>query len=153
LDRTGTILESRCSGWAVDARIRALQTAEPASLLATLSRRDPGAEARHLPAALRQNDPAAQRILGETAQDLAFVLSHVTQLFHPQVVILGGGLSNLGEPLRAAVARALEPFVMKAFAPGPRVCLAKLSEDVVPVGALELARRGFASRLSPPPVF
>jgi len=142
LDRTGTILESHCSGWAVDARIRALKTTEPSSLLVKLSAESPGNEARHLTAALKQNDPAAQRILREVADDLAFGLSHVTQLFHPEVIVLGGGLSNLGEPLRGAVALALQPNVMKAFAPGPRVCLAGLGEDVVPVGALQLAVAG-----------
>ncbi|MDB6017748.1 MAG: hypothetical protein JWR19_2237 [Pedosphaera sp.] len=29
---------------------------------------------------------------------------------------------------------------MEVFQPGPRLCLAGLGEDVVPVGALELAR-------------
>lgn len=142
LDRAGTILESRCSGWSVDARIRALADTEPASTLVQLSREKPGNEARHLAEALRCNDGAARRILQEVAEDLAFGLSHVTQLLHPEVIILGGGLSNLGEPLRAAVEETLRPWVMKAFAPGPRVCLAKLAEDAVPVGALELARKG-----------
>jgi glucokinase len=140
LDRAGTILESRCSGWAVDDKIRALKKTSPSSFLYKLAVAQPGNEARHLTAALRKKDPAAQRILQETAADLAFGLSHVVQLFHPEIIILGGGLSLIGEPLRAAVARALRPFVMDAFAPGPRVCLAALGEDVVPVGALELAR-------------
>lgn len=139
LDRSGTILESRCSGWSVDARIRALSEGEPGSVLVKLSRKDPGNEARHLGAALRKKDEAALRIVREVAEDLAFGLSHVTQLFHPEIIIIGGGLSKLGEPLRAAVDRALRPLVMKAFAPGPRVCLAKLGDDVVPVGALILA--------------
>jgi glucokinase len=64
------------------------------------------------------------------------------------VIILGGGLAKVGEPLRAAVARALKPEVMKAFAPGPRVRLAKLGEDVVPVGALQLAITGEYKSLS-----
>ncbi len=145
LDRSGTILESRCSGWSVDARIRALQSSEPQSLLTRLSREQPGNEARHLGEALRQNDSIAQRLLREIAEDLAFGLSHVTQLFHPQVLILGGGLSNLGEPLRAAVAQALPQWTMKAFTPGPKILLAGLGEDVVPVGALQLAIAGVSA--------
>ena len=140
LDRQGTIVESRCSGWAVDARIRALNTTDPTSLLSKLAGNQPGGEARHLGAALAGNDPAARRILQELAEDLAFGLSHVTHLFHPQVVVIGGGLAGVGEPLRAAVAGALKSFTMEAFAPGPRVILAGLVEDAVPVGALELAR-------------
>ena len=52
---------------------------------------------------------------------------------------VGGGLSLLGEPLRAAVAEALPPMVMEAFQPAPGICLATLREDAVPVGALLLA--------------
>ncbi len=140
LDRSGVILESRCSGWSVDARIRALKETNASSALCRLMTGPPGGEARHLPAALKENDAAALQILRETAADLAFGLSHVTQLFHPEIVVLGGGLTNIGEPLRAAVEQALRPWVMEAFAPGPRVVLAGLSEDVVPVGALQLAR-------------
>jgi glucokinase len=61
------------------------------------------------------------------------------QLFHPEVVVMGGGLSLVGEPLRAAVAAALPRYVMDSFQPGPRVVLAGLGEDSVPVGALALA--------------
>lgn len=139
LNREGTIVEQRCSGWAVDARIRELKNADPGSVLAKLAARDPSGEARHLPTALKQKDPAAQRLLNELAEDLAFGLSHVTHLFHPQVIILGGGLSKTGEPLREAVARHLQRFTMEAFAPGPRIALAALGDDAVPAGALVLA--------------
>jgi glucokinase len=98
----------------------------------------PGGEARHLAAALP--DPAAQRILRETAEDLAFALSHVVHLFHPQIIVIGGGLSGIGEPLRVVVETALRPLMMEVFLPGPRVVLAALGEDAVPVGALEMAR-------------
>ena len=139
LDREGTIVEARCSGWAVDARIRALRAREPESLLARLVGETAGGEARHLAAALQQGDPAAKRLLQETAEDLAFGLSHAAHLFHPEVIILGGGFSSVGEPLRASVEGALRGFVMEAFTGGPRVMLAALGEDAVPVGALQMA--------------
>jgi glucokinase len=142
LDRLGTIVESRCSGWAVDAKIRALQTTQPTSLLAKMLGPVTGGEAKHLAAALQQGDLAAHCILTETAEDLAFGLSHVAQLFHPEIIILGGGLAGVGEALRTAVERALRPFLMEVFLPGPRLCLAALGEDAVPVGALRLARSG-----------
>ena len=140
LDRNGTIVESRCSGWAVDAKIRELRNREPDSLLSRLAGTMNGGEARHLTTALERGDAAACRILKETAADLAFALSHVVHLFHPEIIILGGGLSLVGEPLRRAVGDALRSFVMEAFAPGPQMALAALGEDAVPVGALELAR-------------
>lgn len=140
LDGSGTTVESRCSGWAVDARIRQLKTGEPNSLLARLAQGCCGGEAVFLAEALQKQDHVAARLLEEVATDLAFGLSHVVHLFHPEIIIVGGGLSRLGEPLRASIQRALRSFVMDAFAPGPRVCLAGLGEDAVPMGALQLAR-------------
>ena len=139
LDRSGTTVESRCSGWAMDARIRALKTQSPDSALARLCAVTPGSEARHLPTALAQGDRAAQDLLAELAGDLAFGLSHVVHLFHPQIIVLGGGLSSVGEPLRAGVAARLRDFIMEVFRPGPEIALARLGEDAVPVGALHLA--------------
>jgi len=148
LDRAGTIVEDRCSGLAVDAKIRALKATGSDSVLCRLIGDAPGGEAKHLGVAVAQGDPAAQRILHETAEELAFALSHVTHLFHPQVIILGGGLALIGEPWRAAVAGALPRFVMSAFAPGPQVRLVANGEDAVPVGALALARQGVWRKIS-----
>jgi glucokinase len=138
LDRDGTTVESRCSGWAIDSRIRARKS--ESTLLSRLLGTSAQGEARVLSAALEQGDTVAGEILAELTDDLAFGLSHVVHLFHPQIVVLGGGLSGIGEPLRAGVESALCGFVMEAFAPGPRISLAALGEDAVPVGAVELAR-------------
>jgi glucokinase len=138
LDRAGTIVEERCSGWAVDRRIRAAIQNDSGEL-ARLCRGIESGQARFLAPALAANDPLARELLDDTADDLAFALSHVTHLCHPQIIVLGGGLSLVGEPLRAAVALALPKYTMHAFAPGPKVALASLGEDAVPCGALLLA--------------
>jgi len=139
LDSSGVIVEERCSGWAVDRRIRALRTAYPGSRLSALTAGLHSGEARHLAAALAEADVFARRVLEETARHLAFALSHVIHLLHPAAVVLGGGLSLVGDPLREAVAAQLPSFLMEVFHPGPEVRLAALGEDAVPVGALLLA--------------
>jgi len=141
LDRHGTTLESRCSGWAIDARIREITKREPQTLLSQLIGSESGGEAKHLHAGLAQGDSSAQQILLQLADDLSFGLSHVTHLFHPEIIIIGGGLAHLGEPLRIAVQNSLPRFLMEAFAPGPKIRLAGLLEDAVPIGALALAKK------------
>ena len=140
LDRSGTIVEDRCSGWAVDAKIRRLKESGASGPLCRAIGEERGGESKHLAQALKQGDAVAQAILRETSEDLAFGLSHVVHLFHPEVIVIGGGLALVGEPLRAAVAAALPGFLMEVFQPGPEVRLAALAEDAVPVGALLLAR-------------
>lgn len=140
LDKSGVTVEERCSGWAVDKRIRSLKARGVKSWLCEHLPATPGGEAKLLPQALATGDAAARQIVEEVADDLAFALSHVTHLFHPEVIVLGGGLSLIGEPLRAAVATKLPRLVMEVFHGGPPIKLAALGEDAVPVGALLLAQ-------------
>ncbi len=139
LDKGGTLVEDRCSGWAVDRRIREAIALHPGSPLATLAGGATRGEARFLAEALAREDPLAHAILSEAADNLAFALSHVVHLVHPERIVLGGGLALTGEPLRFAVAEALRHHLMEVFRPGPALFLAGLGEDAVPVGALLLA--------------
>ena len=139
LDRQGTKFEDRCSGWAVDRRLRAAARDSATSVLARLLAGAEGSEAKQLAPALAAGCGVAQRVLSEVTDDIAFGLSHVVQLFHPEIIVLGGGLSLVGEPLRKAVAETLPRYVMDSFQPGPRVVLAGCGEDAVTVGALALA--------------
>ncbi|MEO8425652.1 MAG: ROK family protein [Verrucomicrobiota bacterium] len=146
LDRQGTTLESRCSGWAVDAKIRQLISKEPASILSRQISRSVGGESKHLVQGLYGGDQGASKILEELADDLSFGLSHVVHLFHPETIILGGGLSLIGEPLRVAVEAALKRSVMEVFSTGVKLRIAALGEDSVLVGSLLLAERGSKCR-------
>lgn len=149
LDKSGTRVEERCSGWAVDRRIREAVTLHPGSVLASFVSETTGGEAAALAPALARGDELAHAILSELADHLAFALSHVVQLFHPEVIVVGGGLSLVGEPLRQAIVSALPPYVMDSFQPGPRIRLAGLGEDSVPVGALVLAAARIANSGKP----
>lgn len=143
LDRTGTTVEDRCAGPAVDRRVRETIAANPKSMLAKQCAGSTGSgEAQFLAPALAEGCPVADAILTEVMEDFAFGISHAVQLLHPEVVVFGGGLSLIGEPLRERLARALPRWVMDSFQPGPRVELASLKEDAVPVGALALAAMG-----------
>jgi glucokinase len=140
LDKEGRTVESCCSGWAVDRKILSSIQEKPDTCIAQLCTAMHSKHAAALLPALNQGDEEARRILDETADDLAYGLSHAVHLLHPQAIILGGGLSLLGEPLRLAVAQKIQRYVMQAFQPGPEIRLALLGEQAVPTGALELVR-------------
>jgi glucokinase len=144
LERDGTIVEDRCSGWAVDRAVRAAVEKEPRSVLARFAA-ETQPDARSLAPAIAAGCPVADRVLTSAMDELAFALSHVVQLLHPEVIVVGGGLSLIGEPLRDRLAAVLPRWVMAAFAPGPRIALAALKEDAVPVGALALCRTAIES--------
>ncbi len=140
----GQTLEQACSGWAVDQLIRQqLTTLPPDSALRQLIEKSDNQEdklpaAQFLGPALARHDSAAEQILAQVSHNLATGLSHAVHLFHPDVIVLGGGLSLIGEPLRRAVERALPPLLVAAFRPGPAIQLAQLGPDAVPIGALAL---------------
>lgn len=139
LDRSGTITEDVCSGWSLDRIIRETIPHHPETPLAQLCARRPGNEARHLGPALAAGDALAADILDTMTSHLAYALGFVVQLFHPEIIVLGGGVSLIGEPLRSALQRKLPQHIMDVYQPGPPIVLAELREDAVPVGALVLA--------------
>lgn len=134
----GPILESVCSGWSMDRRLRALADQNPDGQLAGLLAGVDSGEAAVLPRAIEAGDPDAQKALNETAEALALGLSHVVHLAHPEIIVIGGGLSHLGDTLLDPVRRHLETNMMEALRPTPAITTASLGEQVVPTGAILL---------------
>jgi glucokinase len=146
LTPSGNTVQDSCSGWAVNEKILRAADLEPNSALALLAKKYPGAEAKALVEAIDAGDAEALEIFESTITDLAFGLSHVVHLFHPDTIIIGGGLSLIGQRLRRKVEEKLRTFIIDAFQPGPLVQLSKLGSDVVPVGALILAAQHLKSK-------
>jgi glucokinase len=112
-------LELVASGWAID---RAAGR--------------PGAE---VAAAARQGDAAALAVLDQACDYLAEALCHVIALLCPRRIVIGGGVSLMGdvifEPLRQKVTKR----VFRPFAECYEIVPAALEEEVVVHGALRLA--------------
>jgi glucokinase len=139
LDKTGAILEDSCSGWAVDRKIRNYIREMPDSIIAGLVGSEKSGEARYLAKAIRGGDKGAMQLLEGTADDLAFGLSHAMHLFNPDIIILGGGLSFLGNTYIHMITDKLSAYVMKAMNL-PDIKSSELKEDVVCLGASLLAK-------------
>jgi glucokinase len=138
-DRKGNNMESQCCGWSVDRKIREYTKSNPKGILAKLTKGMTGGEAKYLITAIEKGEKAATEILDKTADNIAFAISYVVLLFHPKIIIIGGGLSLIGEPLVRHINESLPKYVPAAFHPVPKVKVAGLGEDVVCIGALLLA--------------
>ncbi len=143
LDRSGSTLQALCSGWAVDEKIRNAIISQPDGTLAKLAANHMSGEAAFLKPALEQNDFLARQIFDETTEDLAFGISHAIHFLNPEIVILGGGFSLMGEILRKTIENKLQNYLMKAFLPGPVIKLSEFKELSVPVGSVLLAHQRF----------
>lgn len=145
MNRSGQTFQSVCSGWGIDERIRRHVAKHPTSHLAELVGTRLSGEAIFLKPALEKNDPLAWQLYDEIIDDLSYGLSHAVHLFHPEIVILGGGFSLMGDILQQSIQNKLPSYLMKAFQPGPDIRVAKLKEEAVPVGGLLLAAQNYYS--------
>jgi glucokinase len=94
--------------------------------------------------AAERGDPMAWSVLEEARQTLAEAVCHVIALLCPRRIVIGGGVSLMGEellfvPLRALVAER----VFRPFASLTDIVPATLGEEVVVHGAIALARKRF----------
>jgi glucokinase len=144
------VLEDSASGWAIgqarERYHRGLPTTDP---LRSISIGQPGeCTASDIARAAADGNLLACTILADAWCDLAEAISHVIALLCPRRIIIGGGVSMIGEkllfePLRARVAEQ----VFKPFAHSYDIVPAALGEEVVVHGALALARRKLGSRV------
>jgi glucokinase len=129
-------LEAYASGSSIAARTAELLAADPRpSVLRELD--EPRAE--HVSAAAAQGDPVATQVWDETVEILGQAVTDLVNLFEPNVVVLGGGVTRSGAQLLAPVARIVGDTAMPPAAAAARVTLAALGDEVCVVGAGALA--------------
>lgn len=122
-------LESLASGWGIEAEARRRTGSSTLTV-------------RHLAESAAQGYPLARELLDRAWTALAEGICHVIALLCPQKIVIGGGVSLLGEelffePLRLKVAER----VFRPFAESYEIVPASLGEEVVVHGALALARQ------------
>ena len=87
--------------------------------------------------ALREGDADALVVLDAYAEQVAIGVANLIVVLDPQRVILAGGVSELGEPLRARVEAATQRRVVGArYRPLVPVVLAELGERAGALGAV-----------------
>ena len=124
-------IEAYASGSSIAARAAKALTDGAASILATLS----AVTAADVAAAAAAGDPLAVSIWNETMDLLGGAVTDLVNVFEPDMVVLGGGVTRSGaqllEPVRRVVAREAMPPAARAA----QVALAELGDLVGVTGA------------------
>lgn len=94
----------------------------------------------HVVELLRSGDGDAMAIFDEFCREVARGITNLLMILDPSRVVIGGGLADIGEPLRAGVDYWLGELMLgAAHRPAPEVVLAELGSDAAALGAALLA--------------
>jgi len=95
--------------------------------------------------ALGRGDKEAERIFDGFCRQVAVGLANLVMIFDPERIVLGGGLTDIGEPLRAGTARWLETLTLGGeYRPPVNIVMAELGDDAGALGAALWAHQGGA---------
>jgi glucokinase len=146
-DRSPQRLEDVASGWAITRRARSIaeqavaQGRQDETLLRLANGKPESVTTRAVAEAACEGDPLALELLDAAVDAMAQGLAHAVTLLAPKRIILGGGVSLIGEGLwLAPIRRRLNQLIFPPFREGLEVVAATLGEEVVVHGALALAQ-------------
>jgi glucokinase len=138
-------LESRASGWGIERFARTLAERNAESSLHPLADRPGQLTATRVAEEAKRGDRVAARVLDDARQSLASAIRHVILLLCPRRIVIGGGVSLLGEEqLFAPLRELLAQHAFPPFAGLTDIVPAALGEEVVVHGAVALARKKLA---------
>lgn len=136
-------VETMCSGTSLGRDLRAFARANPGTALGALEA-EGALDSRSGLALAQSGDPDAIAIFAEAGRWLGVAVASLTNVFDPDVVIIGGGVSAAGELL---IGPARDEYQRRALPPTRRAPLvhAALGADAGMVGAGILAAGGAAA--------
>ena len=138
-------LEAFASGTAIAARARDMIAAGGLPRTARIAEHDPPLSAKSVQMAAEQGEAEAAAIITSAGRYLGMGLASLINVFNPQAIILGGGLTNIGD---AILGPAVETARMRSFAQSfvdVRIVEGELGERVAALGAIAVARRRSAA--------
>jgi glucokinase len=137
------ILEDLASGWAIGKKARqwAKKIDRDSELYRLVCGQTDRITAEHVGQAASRGDKAAHTIIYFGCAYLAEAISQLIALLGPRRIVIGGGVSLMGDVLFEPLRKLVAERVFKPFAGCYDIVPAALGEEVVVHGALALARR------------
>ena len=140
-------LEAYASGTAIAARAREMMAAARLPGVAALVNEQAPLSAQTVYLAAEQGEAEAAEIIREAAMYLGIGLASLVNVFNPQAIVLGGGLTNMGERI---LGPAVETARMRSFAQSfmdVRIVEGELGDRAAALGAIAVARKRVARGL------
>lgn len=138
--------EQVASGQALDRLAREAAGADPDGAVGVLAA-SAEATGRHVAAAADGGDAVAARILEQVGRRLGEGLAGLANVLDPEVIVVGGGVAEIGEALLApARARFGETVEAPGHRPPIPILAAELGNDAGAIGAADLALEMVAGR-------
>jgi glucokinase len=97
-----------------------------------------GMDAISVELAARQGDKKAKQAIEEMAHYLAIGIANLVNIFNPELVIIGGGLSNMRELLLDPIRDQYKKYAMSLSARSVKIVRAKLGTKAGVMGAAAL---------------
>ncbi|MEA2509883.1 MAG: glucokinase, partial [Actinomycetota bacterium] len=105
----------------------------------TLAGSSAAVRSEHVSQAAAENDLTACTVLQRAGHSLGIGLSNVVNLFDPQVIVLGGGLVQVGEPYLGPARDQLFKMTTEQHRRPKRLDVTSLGHDAGILGAAALA--------------
>ncbi|MFB3881196.1 MAG: ROK family protein [Armatimonadota bacterium] len=131
-------LESVAAGWAIVREAAAALDMGAESALRSVPRGE--LSAKHV-MEMAQTDALAARVVARAGEHLGLGIARAVNLLNPEVVAIGGGISQAGEVLMGPVRRGFARYVMPELAEGMRLTTSELAPRWGLLGAAALAVR------------
>ncbi len=128
-------VETQASGPALEKLATELAAAEPDSLLAQYLAQHGRLTGHDIRMAMNQGDAPAQRVVRECGWWLGAAVASWSVIYAPNMVLIGGGIAALGEPLLNAIREGLRDVGQPHTTRHVRVDAAALGPDAGVVGA------------------
>ncbi len=137
-------LEAMASGWAIASEaVRRLRRGETSSILDLVDGKLESITAETVALAAKRGDRLACDIVAEAANYLGIGLANLVNIFNPELIVIGGGLSKMGDMLLEPARKVVRERAFGLPARTVRIVRARLGSNagIIGVAAYVFERR------------